>query len=86
MPFCTSDFALAFRLRLVKILQQDARAVGGFVVDEDDFLLDRRGLHAQQHLLDKGALVIDRDDDGHLHSNSRYSFGNLSRTGFSLSL
>ena len=79
------DFALAFRLRLVKILQQAARAVGGFVVDKDDLLLDRRCLHAQQHLLDKGALVIDRDYDGHLHSDSRDSIRNLSRTGFSLS-
>ena len=30
-------------------------------------------LHTQQHLLDKRALVIDRDYDGHLHSDLRFS-------------
>src|SRR5258708_17114558 len=60
------DFTLAFRLRLVEIFQQAARSVGGFVVDEDDLLIDRRCLHPQQDLLDKGPLVIYPDYNAHL--------------------
>src|SRR5258708_2323019 len=71
------DFRLAFRLRVVEILQQAARSVGGFVVDDDDLLIDQRCLHPQQDLLDKGALVIYRDYDGHLHSISRFSIRKL---------
>jgi len=67
------DVALAFGLCIVEILEQRTGAIGGFIVHNDDFLVDRHRLHAQQHFLDERALVIDWNDDGNFHLDSEFS-------------
>ena len=51
-----------------ELLQDVARAVGAAIVDDDDFLGDRHGLHAADHFADPAFLVVDRDDDRELEA------------------
>ena len=78
------------------LLTQDVlRAVGGAVVDHDDFLLDQQwhvgvdcqrfverqihGAHPTQDLPQGSLLVVDRDQDGDLHVSSWKATGSVRR-------
>ena len=50
--------------RLFHLAEDLARAVSRAVVDHDDLLPDRNGSHPPEDLVDRGLLVIDRNDDG----------------------
>ena len=52
-------------LRARHALELLASAVRGTVVDDDDFLLDRRGVDGPQKFIHVRNLVVDGDDDGH---------------------
>ena len=68
-PVLHGNFAFPGGLGFVEFLQQSTRAIGGAVVDDQNLFVQRSRLNAQQHFLDEGMFIVDRDDDGNLHGD-----------------